>query len=164
MRDMKGPGPPHTSTNPEDSARATAARYRYQYAAKVLCTANLPGTSQSTPSVLPGVYQTAINVHNPHEKAVTLRKKLAVAVPPGGQKPGPVSRFSKESLEPDQAISISCNEVARDFGITFVHGAEGFLVIESTDRLDVVAVYTAGKRGGEVESIAVEQIIGHEIR
>src|SRR3974377_1101578 len=128
---MKNPGPSHTTTSPGGGPQAAAERYSYQYAAKFLCTANLPGTSQSTPSVLPGVYQTAINIHNPHEKGVSLRKKLAVAVPPGGQKPGPISRFVKERLEPDQALSISCNEIARDFGITFVHGAEGFLVIES---------------------------------
>ena len=37
-------------------------------------------------------------------------------------------------------------------------GFEGFLVIESTDSLDVVAVYTAGGRGEQVASIDVEQI------
>ena len=52
---------------------------------------------------------------------------------------------------------MDCDQVARDFG-PFIHGVEGFLVIESTQSLDVTAVYTAGKNGGEVESIAVEHI------
>ena len=41
-----------------------------------------------------------------------------------------------------------------------IHGAEGFLVIESPLSLDVVAVYTAGKRAPDdaVQSIAVERV------
>jgi hypothetical protein len=59
---------------------------------------------------------------------------------------------------------VDCRDITQDFGLTFIHGAEGFLVIESTDSLDVVAVYTAGKRGGEVESIDVEQVPERKIR
>jgi hypothetical protein len=125
----------------------------FQYAAKYLCTAEVPGTSQTTPSVLPGIYQTAVNIHNPHSKVVQLRQKIAAAVPGGI-----VSEFITETLNPDQALSVSCTQILTGFGITFVHGSEGFLVIESPESLDVTAVYTAGPRGGEVASMAVEQI------
>ncbi len=41
---------------------------------------------------------------------------------------------------------------------TTLHGFKGFLVIESTDSLDLVAVYTTGGRGEQVSAIDVEQI------
>ncbi len=130
--------------------REENARYRFQYAVKFLCTANIPGTSQTTTSVLPGAYQTAINVHNPNDKTIRLRRKIAL---PGLDPSG----FLEDGLKPDYALRVDCDDIARDFG-PFIHGVEGFLVIESSDSIDVTAVYTAGKNGGEVESIAVEQI------
>ena len=57
---------------------------------------------------------------------------------------GQISAFVDGQLKPDEATSVDCSQV-QDFGITFVHGFEGFLVIESTLSLDVVAVYTAGR-------------------
>jgi hypothetical protein len=131
-------------------------RYRFQYAAKVLCTADITGTSQTSPSVLPGVYETAVNIHNPHDRTVKLRKKIALSS-------GEVSKFVDQRLEADQATSVNCAGITSDFGITFIHGAEGFLVVESTHSLDVVAVYTAGQRGGEVTSIDVEQVKEREL-
>jgi hypothetical protein len=136
------------------SAPGPAVAGTFQYAAKYLCTANIPGTSQTNPSVLPGQYVTAINIHNPHNKIVQLQQKIAVA-----SSAGIVSEFITETLNPDQAISVNCDQIARGFGLTFIHGSEGFLVIQSADSLDVTAVYTAGQsHGGEVQSIAVEQI------
>jgi hypothetical protein len=131
---------------------------KFQYAAKFLCTPNIPFTSAATPSVLPGNYLTVINIHNPNGETVRFRKKIALTFPPGGQKPGQVSNFIDHQLAPDEALSVDCERIKSGFGFTFVHGAEGFLVIESARSLDVTAVYTAGKVEGEVESIAVEQI------
>jgi hypothetical protein len=132
-------------------ARAAAAvRHRFQYAAKFLCTANIPGTSQTTTALLPGVYQTAVNIHNPNRQTAYIRKKLAVAS-------GEISKFVEQKLEPDAATRVDCESI-RDFDIHLIHGFEGFLVVESTASLDVVAVYTAGPRGGEVASIDVEQV------
>ena len=132
-------------------APATAPpRYRYQYATKFLCTANLPGTSQTTTAVVPGVYQTAVNIHNPNPQVARLQKKLAV-------RSGEISAFVDGQLKPDEATSVDCSQV-QNFGIAFIHGFEGFLVIESTLSLDVVAVYTAAPRGGEVSSIDVEHV------
>ena len=136
--------------NQEESAKKEGREYRFQYAAKFLCTANIPGTSQTTTSVLPGVYQTVVNIHNPNNRTVRWRKKIT--------QPGiGISKFIEAQLKPDEAIREDCDRVVGDFG-PFIHGVEGFLVIESTQSLDVTAVYTAGKKGGEVESIAVEQI------
>jgi len=127
------------------------AKYRFQYAAKFLCTANIPGTSQTTGSLLPGVYQTVVNIHNPNNVVVGYRKKIAVP----GLEP---SKFREDRLKPDFATKVDCEEVTQGFGIRFIHGAEGFLVIESTHSLDVVAVYTAGPRNGEVSSMDVERV------
>jgi hypothetical protein len=126
-------------------------RYSFQYAAKVLCVANIPGTSQTTGSVLPGVYQTVVNIHNPNDRPVRFRKKIAAL----GAEP---SKFVEDELKPDHVTAVNCEQISKDFGITFIHGAEGFLVIESIASLDVTAVYTAGPRGGEVSSLDVEPV------
>lgn len=118
---------------------------RYQYAAKFVC--GKPGPRV----VAPGEYFSAINVHNPHEWPVKLRKKVAVALP--GEKPGPVSRFVHEELKGDEAFEIDCPDILRRAG-----GGEflkGFVIIESEDELDVVTVYTVA---GESPSIHTERV------
>ena len=137
------------TTHMAKATRTPRVRYRFQYAAKFICTANIPGTSQTTDALLPGVYQTAVNVHNPQIVKARIRKKIA--------SPLGISKYFDDALEPDGVIRITCAQI-RDFGITFIHGFEGFLVIESTHSLDVTAVYTAGGRQEQVSSIDVEQI------
>jgi hypothetical protein len=137
-------------TAKKQAPAAAPPRYRFQYAVKFLCTANIPGTSQTTTAVLPGTYQTAVNIHNPNPQVARLRKKLAVRT-------GQISPFVDGQLRPDEATSVDCSHV-QSFGIPLIHGFEGFLVIESTRSLDVVAVYTAGPRAGEVASIDVEHV------
>ena len=126
----------------------------FQYAAKFVCLTNIRGTSAATTTVLPGAYATVVNIHNPNSEAVGLRKKIAV--------PGKVSKFfeDKYKLGPDQMTQVDCTQILKDFGIRFIHGAEGFLVIESPLSLDVIAVYTAGKRAPDdaVQSIEVERV------
>jgi hypothetical protein len=123
--------------------------YKFQYAVKFICTANIPGTAQTTDAFVPGIYQTAVNIHNPQTKAIKFRKKIA--------SPLGISKYFDDVLKPDEVKRITCSQI-QDFGITFIHGFEGFLVIDSTLSLDVVAVYTAGGRGEQVSSIDVEQI------
>lgn len=128
-------------------------RLNFQYAAKILCVANIPGTSSTTNTVLPGRYQTVVNIHNPNNQRAFIRMKIATT------DPSVISEFRESQLIPDEAVNVDCDDITRDFGITFIHGAEGFLVIESDLSLDGMAVYTAGKNSdGQVESIAVEQV------
>jgi hypothetical protein len=124
-------------------------KFKYQYAVKIVCTAHIPGTSQTSDGLMPGVYETAVNIHNPNDKAARVRKKIA--------NPGQISDFKGSEIGPDGVERFVCRNI-QDFGITFIHGFEGFLVIESDLSLDVTAVYTAGGRGGEVNTIDVEQI------
>jgi hypothetical protein len=123
------------------------AEFPFQYAVKFICTANIPGTSQTTSSFLPGSYQTAVNIHNPNNDEVRFRMKLASTLE--------ISQFLFDGIKPDGAAHVDCDTIPK-FEIHVIHGFEGFLVIESTQSLDVVAVYTAG--GKEVNSIDVEYI------
>ena len=75
---------------------------------KFLCTANITGTSQTTTALLPGAYQTAVNIHNPNPQPARLRKKLAV-------RSGQISAFVDSQLKPDEATSVDCSQV-QDFG------------------------------------------------
>jgi hypothetical protein len=124
-------------------------RPRFEYAVKFLCTSNLPGTSQVSSSVLPGNYQTAVNIHNPGSEPASVRMKLALG-------PKTVTRFVRDVIGPDALLRVDCADVNR-FG-RFIHGVEGFLIIQSTHSLDVAAVYTAGPVGGAVASIDVETV------
>lgn len=125
--------------------------FRFQYAAKFLCTANIPGTSGTPTSVVPGTYQTVISIHNPQKEEAQFRKKIVLVS-------REASTFIKVQLRPDEAVQVDCTAIRSDFGPPPVHGSEGFLVVESTLSLDVNAVHTAAKNGGEVEGIAAQQV------
>jgi len=129
-----------------------SGRQLFEYAAKFLCLTSIPGTSASSSSVLPGAYLTVVNIHNPSARRAALRMKIATTSPPA------ISKFVTSVLRPDGATKVDCDSVHKRFGLTFVHGIEGFLVIQSSQSLDVTAVYTAGPRASEVASIDVEQI------
>ncbi len=132
-------------------AKTTQSRprgMRFQYAAKFICTAHIPGTSQTSDAVVPGTYQTAVNIHNPLNVRVRLRKKIA--------SPTGISKYFDTALAADGVERVTCADI-RNFGLGLIHGFEGFLVIESTHSIDVVAVYTAAG-SGQVSSIDVEAV------
>jgi hypothetical protein len=120
----------------------------FEYAVKFVC-----GTPE-TRAVAPGVYFTAINVHNPGADSVTWRKKVASTLP--REQPGPISLFSANTLTPDQALEIDCSDIFRHARL--VRFAKGFVVIQSPDPLDVVAVYTAAGSTRQVETLALERV------
>jgi hypothetical protein len=121
----------------------------FQYAAKFVC--GKPGADE----LAPGVYFTAINVHNPTERDVAFRKKVAIAG--RGEEPGRVSEFFDARLGPDEALEIDCPDIRRHApeGEDFL---KGFVVLESETELDVVAVYTAAGGDGGVETLHTERI------
>jgi Concanavalin A-like lectin/glucanases superfamily len=112
-----------------------------QYAAKFICGKSVGAV------VAPGVYCTAVNVHNPTHRTISFRAKIAVALP--GLRPGPISKFFEAKLGPDQAIEIDCPDILErsegraDF-------LKGFVVIECNEELDVVVVYTASGGSGQI--------------
>jgi CARDB len=102
----------------------------------------------------PGVYATAINVHNPSEVAASFRKKFAVGLPE--QRSGLITPFFSGRLGPDAAMEIDCPEIMkRTDGREFV---KGFAVIESDTALDVVAIYSAAGRDGMVSTMDIERV------
>lgn len=120
-----------------------------QYAAKFVC-------GKADGKVLaPGVYLTAINVHNPTGGKITFQKKIAVALP--HEKPGPVSKLFKARLGPDEALEIDCEDIFK-LAETRADFLKGFVVIESKGELDVVAVYTAAGADGQVETLHTERV------
>ncbi len=112
-----------------------------QYAAKFVC-----GKSGGA-VVAPGVYWTAVNVHNPTYKTIAFRAKIAVALP--GLKPGHVSKFFEAKLGPDQALEIDCPDILERSGAR-ADFLKGFVVIESEVELDVVTVFTASGSSGQI--------------
>lgn len=119
-----------------------------QYAVKFVCGKSAEGI------VAPGQYFTAINVHNPTKDSVEFGKKIAVALP---EKPGPVSRMSNAKLGPDEALEIDCPDIFRRTHST-AGFLKGFVIIESKVELDVVAVYTAAGKTGDVDALHTERV------
>jgi photosystem II stability/assembly factor-like uncharacterized protein len=141
----------------------STSRLGLQYAVKVLCGPSELREDPAKPSgarpdrrVAPGRYFTAVNIHNPSERPVPARFKVAVALP---GKPGPISRFVNFRLGPDEAISIDCTQLLDRLGVTSGF-TDGFIVIESEAELDVVAVYTAAGATGKVETLKTERVPG----
>jgi len=126
----------------------------YQYAVKFVC-----GESKGD-VVAPGVYWTAINVHNPIYSRIGFKKKIAVALP--NEKPGCVTPFFECRLGPDEALEIDCKDIFRHVKESQckIKGGflKGFVVIESAVELDVVAVYTAAGRDKQVETFHTERV------
>lgn len=113
-------------------AHAQQPRYLHEYAVKVVCGKQDP----SSDILAGGRYFTAVNVHNPRKATAILRRKVAIA---GPGEPGRVSGFVDMRLRSDEALEIDCRLVHRQADAEWV---KGFLVIQSTQELDVVAVYT----------------------
>jgi hypothetical protein len=120
----------------------------YEYAVKCIC------GRPTTPVLAPGVYFTAINVHNPGKEGIGFLKKVAIALP--GEKPGPVSKTFEAKLGPDEALEIDCPDIERHAGAE--RFLKGFVVIQSPAELDIVAVYTAAGATKQVETLALERV------
>lgn len=79
-----------------------------QYASKFLC-GNISSPASASQVLAPGVYNTAINIHNPNNFDVTLQKKAVVSV----QEPGqglPGTRIT-EVLHPDASMEVDCSQI-----------------------------------------------------
>ena len=113
---------------------------KYQYAAKFVCGIQQNSAGTFGP-VVPGVYMTAINIHNPQNVNISLTKKVVLALSED-QTPRPPSPRKGYSILPDYAFEIDCQDIMK---IGQIPGpfAKGFVVIETPKQLDVVGVYTS---------------------
>lgn len=133
-----------------DAHENSDGRVGYQYAVKIVCGA-IQGTDCAEDPLPPGAYSTAVNVHNPSRcDTVTLSWKVAVGLP--GLRVGPVTDFADASLGPDEALEIDCSDVTvrlKESGIRLPAWVKGWVVIEASDELDVVAVYATARQGND---------------
>jgi hypothetical protein len=143
-------------------------QYRFEYPAKIVCGVQ-KGPKEMRLAM--GFYATTINIHNGNETPVTLFKKLALSFPPEEQKPGKILPIAEDELKSDEALKVDCTDIRqRLFPNGFLNGyIEGIVVIRSTERLDVTAVYTTAAldRGGQAgahSSIDVGEVREREIR
>jgi hypothetical protein len=129
---------------------------RFEYAAKVVC-GLIPAepVAPPIPPCVPGFYASAVNIHNPSRKeGATIWAKFAHA-PQATDYGNPhigggVSPWVKYELKPDQAMELDCDFLlyVSKLGDMNIGGfAKGFVVLQSTESLDVVTVYTAGPVG-----------------
>lgn len=131
-----------------------------EYAAKFVCGTNTaPGAS--TTLVAFGKYYTAVNIHNPNRRN---RITYKIAVAPQG-KPGPVTPFQPiMDLTYDQALDIDCRLVrarVEQAGIPLQPAIffTGFVVVQSSEPLDVVAVYSAAPvASNQVSTMHTERV------
>jgi hypothetical protein len=135
--------------------------WNFEYAAKLVC------GLQKDPKdmrLARGFYATTINIHNPNDVNAVFFKKLALTFPPEEQKAGSIIRIAIDTLKPDEALKVDCNEVQKLFPNGFPQPyVEGFVVVQSLQSLDVTAVYSTAAldKEGMVtahSSIDVDQI------
>ena len=124
----------------------------YSYAVKFVCSKKNESIEEG---VLPGVYGTAINVHNHFlDREVRYFKKFVQGFV--NQVQGEPTGFEREDVLPNHALDVECLEILEKLGNP--NTATGFVVFLTRRPLDITAVYTAGPSDGEVASIDVEEI------
>src|SRR5262252_5551857 len=140
---------------------------RFQYAVKTLCT--LGGDVGFGDAFAPGRYRTVINIHNPTDRKIEIARKFALAIQPGEATGSfSITPYKSLTLEPDQAVAYNCFDIANFFcpinGVCVDFTAiDGFLVVNSPVELDVVAVYTANAKSGEVSTLDADAIVGRRL-
>ena len=150
-------GPPPPDGGGGDSVKS------FEYPAKLVC--GLQKDSNDL-RLARGAYRTTINVRNPGPDSVTLTKDLALADPPGRQRPGETRRIATDVLPAGRALSVDCEDIARRLfeGRLPASYIDGWVVISSHRPLDVTSVHTvsavdAQGRASDVRSIDVEPIV-----
>ena len=82
-----------------------------QYSAKFLC-GPIFGPADPFSPLAPGMYNTAINIHNPNDFQVTIQKKAVISVPERNGPPfGVPSARETELLDADASMEIDCTDV-----------------------------------------------------
>ena len=139
----------------------------YQYSAKALCT--LVGDLGFGEAFAPGRYRTVVNIHNPRDRKIEITRKFALSLQPGEAAGSfSITPYKALTLEADQAVAYSCFDIAGFFcpidGVCVDFTAiDGFLVLNSPVELDVVAVYTANPKDGQISTLDVDTIAGRRM-
>ncbi len=82
-----------------------------QYAAKFLC-GEIPSPASPSQILAPGVYNTAVNIHNPNNFDVTIQKKAVLSLPESGNPDqGLPGQRATHILRPDASMEVDCHEI-----------------------------------------------------
>ena len=124
-------------------------RYNHEYAVKVIC-GNMERASDRP--LATGRYFTVVNIHSPNPARTYFRRKVVQAAL---RTPSPISLWEQYALEYDEALGVTCPQIAKQAGADWV---EGFVVIQSSKPLDVVAVYSTSGRDEFVTTFHSERV------
>lgn len=114
---------------------------KFGYGAKLVC--GLQG-AEDVLRLTRGMYGTTVNVRNVGRREAEVEKGLTLAFPPAEQRPGNRYRIALDQIPPGHAIKVDCDDIReRLFPDGFPESyVEGFITLESDERLQVVGVYT----------------------
>ncbi|MCP5109830.1 MAG: hypothetical protein GY953_03225 [bacterium] len=118
------------------------------YSAKFVCkNAGFPAPTDAARAFTPAVYRTVINVHNFHAESMTIVIGAVEAHSVANPNPGVSGRVEK-TLQPNQAVFISCNAIQEILGDLpdVQNRVDGFVNIVAKRRLTAAAVYSAVNR------------------
>ncbi len=134
-----------------------SAEERFVYPVKFVCG---PSSEAFQEGMVAGFAATAVNILNPSlDRKVQYAKRVSRALP--YQAAGPISGTIQDVIGPLQAIEIECNEIRQLLPSQMTEEFRtGYLVIQADAELEVVAVYSARPRDGEVSTLDVERISG----
>ena len=99
-----------------------------------------------------GRYFTIVNIHNGAPARAYFRRKVVLA---GARTPSTISLWEQYALEYDEALGVTCPQISKQAGADWV---EGFVVIQSSKPLDVVAVYSTSGGNEYVTTFHTERV------
>lgn len=158
-----------TSVAPAGAQAVPPWVYSVKFVCGLQAVSSLQFPPPHEPTVKPGNYATSVNVHNYHVSTagVIFQKKAVIALPESKPR-GRISSIVRETLKPDQALSVDCNELESLFPVgsaplpPFI---EGFVEIVSPVQLSVTAVYTTqtcinplGTKCGSLGDLSIEVV------
>lgn len=135
---------------------ASAQSIVYRYDAKYVC-----GKQASPPNnFVPGVYSTSINVYS-NPGVHQFRKRFTVSLV--NEKYGGTTGWIVNNLSMGRSLQIDCDNIlahlhAANVPIPSGQVTEGFVIIESPVKLDVVAFFSAGPQNGPVSTLLMERV------
>jgi hypothetical protein len=153
---------------------APAPAGTYSYAVKFVCGLQRPTAEPGEPPVKPGNYATEVNIFDPNLVPAPIRKRVLVLVEHGkpvGREPEQVKARGFDSIQLDggNATMDDCNRLWQLANPNLAIPVPmpltiGYLVLQTTELLDVNAVYTAAAPGdpgapSQGISIHVERVL-----
>ncbi len=124
-------------------------RGRLVYSAKFLCGTITGARAFPDPAnkylLVPGVYLTAVNIHNPNAFRVDFTKQAVIVNPQRLEERGKIGAPVRESLEANAGVEVDCEDINTLLGVSTLLLNDfhtGFVVINSPRTLIVTVVYT----------------------